>query len=292
MTRIGVIGMPGGWSSERLAAAVEAATGRGCLVNPDEMVLDLERGRVTWRDQDLAEFDALIVKKVGAAYSPRLPDRVEVLRFLEQKGVRIFSRPSRIAGVLSRLSCTTRLGLAGIPLPPTVVTEEEGEALAAVERFGRAVLKPLYSSKARGMVVVEHPARAREAIARFRQANPLIYVQQIVPHGGRDLGVSFLGGRYLATYARVGSETSWNTTVREGGRYEAHVPSSEVLAVAERAQGLFGLDFTGVDVVETPDGPRVFEVSAFGGFRGLWAAHGIDAAELLVRHVLERLHGR
>jgi ribosomal protein S6--L-glutamate ligase len=33
----------------------------------------------------------------------------------------------------------------------------------------------------------------------------------------------------------------------------------------------------------------VWEVSAFGGFRGLWEARGIDAAELYVRFVLERI---
>ena len=45
-----------------------------------------------------------------------------------------------------------------------------------------------------------------------------------------------------------------------------------------RAQAPFDMDFTTVDVAETSDGPIVFEVSAFGGFRGALEGAGIDAA--------------
>jgi ribosomal protein S6--L-glutamate ligase len=98
-----------------------------------------------------------------------------------------------------------------------------------------------------------------------------------------------LGGEYLATYARAGNADSWNTTTRSGGKYRAHEPGAEVIALAQKAQDLFGLDFTCVDVVVTDQGPQVFEVSAFGGFRGLLDANGIDAAGLYVDYVLRRI---
>jgi ribosomal protein S6--L-glutamate ligase len=47
--------------------------------------------------------------------------------------------------------------------------------------------------------------------------------------------------------------------------------------------------FTCVDVVETPDGAAIYEVSAFGGFRGLLDACGLDAAGLYADYVLERI---
>jgi ribosomal protein S6--L-glutamate ligase len=49
------------------------------------------------------------------------------------------------------------------------------------------------------------------------------------------------------------------------------------------------MDFTTVDVAETRDGPIVFEVSAFGGFRGASEGIGINAAQLYVEHVLAEL---
>ena len=44
-----------------------------------------------------------------------------------------------------------------------------------------------------------------------------------------------------------------------------------------------------MDVALTDSGPYVFEVSAFGGFRGLKQARGIDVAGLFTAHVLRRL---
>ena len=62
--------------------------------------------------------------------------------------------------------------------------------------------------------------------------------------------------------------------------------------MAHRAQALFDLDFTCVDVVETAEGPMVFEVSAFGGFRGLQEACGVDAAGAYADHVVHTLAQR
>ena len=55
--------------------------------------------------------------------------------------------------------------------------------------------------------------------------------------------------------------------------------TQELVDLAYRAQAPFGMDFTTVDVAETDQGPIVFEVSAFGGFRGALEGAGIDAAE-------------
>jgi ribosomal protein S6--L-glutamate ligase len=44
-----------------------------------------------------------------------------------------------------------------------------------------------------------------------------------------------------------------------------------------------------VDVALTKDGPYVFEVSAFGGFRGLFQARGIDAAAMYADYAMGRV---
>jgi ribosomal protein S6--L-glutamate ligase len=99
----------------------------------------------------------------------------------------------------------------------------------------------------------------------------------------------FLDGDYLGSYARVSKGDAWNTTIHSGGRYAAHTPPDAVIALAHRAQALFGMDFTTVDVAETSSGPIVFEVSAFGGFRGALEGIGVDAASLYADHVLRQL---
>lgn len=294
LVRVGVVGVEGGWSSEALADAVAEQTGFRLLIDMQCCVLDLGAGRLMFGDVDLCQLDAILVKKIGHFYSPDMLDRLELLRYVEERGVPVFSKPARILRLLDRSSCTLTLARHAIPIPPTTVTESVAGAAAAVISYGEAVLKPLYSTKAKGMVVVDARDPALEQrLTTFQSAgNPMLYVQKKLEIGDRDFGVVFLGGEHIGTYARVKHGASWNTTTHDGGHYEPHAGSTELVALAWRAQAPFALDLTSVDIVETPDGPRVLEVSAFGGFRGSRDALGVDLAERYVRYALERLRPR
>ncbi len=287
---LGVVGVRGGWSSELLAArAAEACGDAPLLIELDRVTLDLSTGRAMYEGLDISKCSALLLKKLGPEYSPGLLDRLEMLRFIEGRGVRMFSRPGAVAGLLDRMSCTTTLALAGIPMPPTVATEDLDGAMEAVERFGEAILKPLYSTKARGMRVLSPGPGLRPALEDYQREQGFFYIQKTIDLGERDLGIVFLGGDYLTTYARCRKPGEWNTTTASGGRYAPFDPPEEIINLAWRAQNLFRLDFTCVDVALTDDGPQVFEVSAFGGFRGIQEAQGIDAAKLYADYAARRV---
>jgi len=289
---IGVVGIPGKWSTDTLADSVEARTGRRIVVDMGRVELDLAGGRLLHGEFDLCTLDGIIVKKISATYSPATLDRLEMLRVAEACGVRVFSPANNILRLVDRLSCTVTLRNAGIPMPETRVTEEIDLAVGAVADFGSAVFKPLYSTKARGMCVINHTdgeAEIRNRIAAFQAENPVMYIQRRVDLPGRDLGMVFLAGDYLGCYARVPQDDAWNTTIESGGRYAAHQPTTQEIELAHKAQDLFGMDFTTVDVAETEHGLIVFEVSAFGGFRGAKEGIGIDVAELYVDYVIRNL---
>ncbi|MBI5592682.1 MAG: GAK system ATP-grasp enzyme [Deltaproteobacteria bacterium] len=289
MPQIAVIGNYGGWSSEHLADCVARATGKRLLVDMENVRLDLEREKVWYEGMDLTRLDAVIIKKIGPHYSPHLLDRLEILRFLENSGVRIFSRPLSIMRVLDRLGCTVTLRMAGIPMPPTAITENTEQAVKIIEEYEDAVLKPLYSSKARGMWVLQYGRDTYISVEDFKRNNPILYIQKKMNLRGMDLGIVFLGGEYVTTYARCSDAISWNTSTETGGRYVAHDPLPESIEIARKAQALFDLDFATVDVVETPDGPLVFEVTAFGGFKGMETARNMDGARCYVDYVLKRI---
>lgn len=291
--RIGVVGIPGKWSTEALADAVEARTGFRLVIDMARVTLDLEQRSLRYQAHDLCRLDGLIVKKISASYSPATLDRLELLRVAEAAGVRVFSPAERILRLIDRLSCTVTLRNAGIPMPATRVTEDPEAAAEAVRRFGSAVFKPLYSTKARGMCLIDADAgetAVAEEIRRFQADNPVMYIQQRIELPGRDMGMIFLGGEYLGSYARVSRGDAWNTTIHSGGRYAACRPDDAVIELAYRAQAPFDMDFTTVDVAESDRGPVVFEVSAFGGFRGAQEGAGIDAAVRYADYALDRLN--
>lgn len=289
--RIGVFGQPGGWSTERLAAALRRAGAEVVVVDPAACSLRLPDPRLYYQRHPLEGLDGAVVKKLGdPADGWAVRERINLLRHLEASGVPVLSPPERLEVAMNRYRMTVELARAGLPVPETVVTENVGEAEAAVERFGVALLKPLFTSKGRGMFRLEPSLDLWTAFERHRseKLGPF-YLQRLIKHPGRDLGVAVLDGRYVGAYWRVGEPGQWMTTILSGGRYEAADPPIEAIDMAVRAANHFGLVFTGVDLMETPDGGlTVLEVSAFGGFRGLLTACGIDAASLLARVVLCR----
>ena len=132
-------------------------------------------------------------------------------------------------------------------------------------------------------------ARVRDAIDAFRNDNRMMYIQKKRDLQGRDFGMVFLGGEYLGSYARVTGSDSWNTTFHHGGKYMPFEATQDLIELGFRAQAPFKMDFTTVDVALTEEGPVVFEVSAFGGFRGAKEGIGINAAERYVDYVIDRL---
>jgi tetrahydromethanopterin:alpha-L-glutamate ligase len=291
--RIAVVGQPQAWSTERLAAALRQAGASCVVVDLGTCAIRLPDRAVYHEGRPLA-VEAVVVKKIGdTAGGWAVRERLQILRHLEASGVPVWSGPDRIEAAVDRARMTVELVRAGLPVPETVITEDVGEASAAVERFGSAVLKPLFTSKGRGMQRLDPSLDLPKLLARHAEQNPgPFYLQRFVKHPGRDLGVAVLDGEYVGAYWRIAGHDQWMTTILAGGRYERADPPVEVVDLARRAAKHFGLLFTGVDLVESSDGYRVLEVSAFGGFRGLLDGCGIDAAPLMAAAVVRRVAAR
>ena len=288
---VGVVGIPGGWSSERLARALRAAGAQAQVLDLRRCSLRLPDRHVHLSGHALEGLDGVVVKKIGdTADGWIVQERLNLLRHLAAAGVPVLSPPDRLETATNRYRMTVELARAGLPVPETVVTEDTEEAMAAVARFDAAVLKPLFTSKGRGMRRLQPTADLRTVLERYRAGGlGPFYLQRFIKHPGRDLGVAVLGGRYLGAYWRMAGQDQWMTTIRAGGRYAAADPPIEAIDLAVRAANHFGLVFTGVDLMEAPDGGFVvLEVSAFGGFRGLLDACGIDAAPALAEVLLRR----
>lgn len=289
---IAVIGIPGKWSTEVLADRLEAKTGTRHVIDMADVTFDSSAGTLTVNGLDLTSIDGIVVKKISQQYSPATLDRLELLRVAEAQGVRVFSPASSMLRLIDRLSCTVTLRNHDIPMPDTCVTESIDHAIAFIHQSEAVVLKPLFSTKARGMTVLsaDHgDDNLKQALDTFQKDNPVLYIQRKIALSGRDMGLMFLGGNYLGAYARVAQNDSWNTTIHSGGKYQNVVPTDDIIAMAHEAQSLFDMDFTTVDVAETDNGAICFEVSAFGGFKGGLEGTGIDVAELYADYVLRAI---
>lgn len=292
--QIAIIGIPGAWSSEILKEAFESKSNAALSVLADvfrvsDLVFSIRDNKVFYGEKDLESYDAVVIKKLGE-YAPRILDWLDIFSNLEDKGLPFYSSPKKLRGMISRIGCTKSLAANNIPMPDTLITENSEAALEWIKSKAGAVFKPNFSTKARGMEILKGKTTNLEKLNQLKREFGLLYLQEMVDLPGQDFGVVFSGGKYLGTYARVGDKDSWNTTTQDGGHYAAFEPSEEILALAQKTQAIFGLDFSCVDIAETPNGPIVFEVSAFGGFKGLYKGAKIDSADVLSQFVIEKMN--
>lgn len=165
------------------------------------MELDLTLGRMLCQGQNLSWFDALIVKKLGQSYSPICWTAWPCCAFW-RPGARASSpRQPSMARLLNWLHCTVDLAAAGIPLPPTRICQTLEQSAEVLRQLGPCVVKPLYTFKAKSRRLMQ-PGPQTVAQLRRNQGHAMLYLQSLLDLPGYDLGVVFIGGQYLCTYAR------------------------------------------------------------------------------------------
>jgi ribosomal protein S6--L-glutamate ligase len=279
--RVAVAGIPGAWSSERMAEALNEHGIDSFVFSLGDCLHDLSTGSVTLGEQDLRELDGVIIKKLAPQDSAVARLRLHMLRSLESQGLRIFSPADVIERAMDRYGMNRELAAASLPLPHTIAFETADELRRAVDTLGDAVVKPVYTSKGRGMF----RARAGQPLPPWDEEHGRWLAQQFVEAPGRDIGACVLGGNYVGAFYRVAPDGEWMTTTANGGQYFACELDSRGRELAVEAAKLFGLDYTVVDLVEGKDGYLIYEVSAFGGFRGLWSANQMDVAGLYAEYI-------
>jgi ribosomal protein S6--L-glutamate ligase len=288
--KVAVAGIPGAWSSEVLVESLKSLGAESFLVPIWECVHDLNVCKVLWKGQDLSDLDGMMVKKMGDLDTQYTENRIVMLRELQDSGVAIASSPGAIDDAVNRYRNSWLLRRAGLPMPKTVLAESPEAVEEVVQSWSKVVLKPLFTTKARGMRILESNTDIRPALTEFQEeGRGPFYLQEFVNAPGRDIAVAIMGDSILGAYYRVAKPGNWKTTTNEGGHYEPCELSDEGAEMALSAASVFGLDFTSVDLVETEEGLLTYEVSAFGGFSGLRKAHGIDAARLYAEYFLKKL---
>jgi ribosomal protein S6--L-glutamate ligase len=235
----------------------------------------------------LAGFDAAIVRTMPTGSLEQVVFRMDLLHAAAADGVRILNPPRAVETCVDKYLTNVRLARAGLPTPPTHVSQTADDALAAFDRLGGdVVLKPLFGSEGRGMVRLTDPETAWRTFHVLERTAQVIYQQRFVRHPGWDLRAFVAGGRVVAAMRRC-SRGDWRTNVAQGGTAERAELTREQATLAVRAAEAVGCPVAGVDLLPGPDGELfVIEVNAVPGWRALAPVSGIDIAAEVVRFVV------
>jgi RimK family alpha-L-glutamate ligase len=237
------------------------------------------------RELSLEGCDAVIVRGIPRGSLEQVIFRVDALHVLVERGVTCVNGPRTIERTVDKFLASALLARAAVPTPRTIACERPEDALDAFEELGGDVIvKPLFGSMGAGMTRVDDADVAYRVFHALALERAVYYLQEALPHGGRDLRAFVVGGRVLAAIERVGS--GWRANLARGARARATELSAEQERLCVQAAGVLGADYAGVDLLRAADGREyVLELNGIPGWRGLQEATGADVAAALVAHV-------
>lgn len=280
-----------GWHIAELQRALEWRGHRSCVLPITALTARIGSApRLASDGTPLDGFDAVIVRIIPLGSLEQIIFRMDALHRLERMGIPVHNPPAALERTVDKFYTSWLLEDAGIPTPRTVVAERMEDAMAAFREMSDVVVKPLFGSNGRGMVRVDDQEIAYRVFRALEMERAAYYIQQVIPHEGRDLRVFVVGGRVIAAAWRVADH--WRTNVARGGRMEpAELPESWV-ELALRAARAVGAEYAGVDLLPAPDGGvYVLEVNGIPGWQGLQGTTRVDIAGAIVEHLEERVRG-
>jgi RimK family alpha-L-glutamate ligase len=224
--------------------------------------------------------DAVIVRGLPRGSLEQVIFRVDALHALVARGVPCVNGPRAIERTIDKFLASALLARAGVPTPRTIACERPEDALDAfAELGGDVIVKPLFGSMGAGMTRVDDADVAYRVFHALALERAVYYLQEALPHPGRDLRAFVVGGRLLAAIERVGS--GWRVNLARGARARATELSAEQERRCLEAAEVVGADYAGVDLL----GDYVLELNTIPGWHGLQEATGADVAAALVAHV-------
>ncbi|MFL5388057.1 MAG: RimK family alpha-L-glutamate ligase, partial [Myxococcales bacterium] len=120
------------------------------------------------------------------------------------------------------------------------------------------VVKPAMGWRGEGVRIV----RSESELLALPAPHEPVLAQEFVPGPGEDLRVYVAGDQVFAT-RKPFSSTSYSVPGLEVAVTE------EIRRLALRCGEAFGLGLFGLDIIESPDGPRVVDVNYFPGYKGI-----------------------
>jgi RimK family alpha-L-glutamate ligase len=285
--RVAILGSTGGWHAERLERAL-TARGHECGFAPvTRMVGRIEAGIVAVRGRELAleGCDVVLVRGIPRGSLEQVVFRVDVLHALAAAGVRPVNGAHAIERTVDKFLASALLAGAGLPTPRTIACERPADALEAfAELGGDVIVKPLFGSMGVGMVRVDDPDVAERVFRALELERAVYYLQETMPHTGRDVRALVVGDRAVASIERTGE--GWRTNLARGGHARPVRLDARQERLCARAAAVLGADYAGVDLLRAADGrDYVLEVNGIPGWQGVERATGIDVAAALAEHL-------
>ncbi|MFX1482314.1 MAG: RimK family alpha-L-glutamate ligase [Promethearchaeota archaeon] len=242
-------------------------------------------------EENVTNMDGVIVRTVGFGTGDQITFRISLLEHFEDAGIYVMNPAYAFRRAKDKYATLTALNKAGIRVPRTYIGENLEAAISFVEDVGDVIIKPLIGARGLGAIRSDHTELTYRAMKFIHQLGQVLYVQEVVQKPDRDIRAFVIGGKLIGSmyrYLPEGREGEWRTNIHGGGNAQLAKLEGEYEECAIRAAKVLNLDYTGVDIIESPEGPCVIEANAAPSWSALSRVTGIDVASLIIEKLIEQ----
>lgn len=233
------------------------------------------------------EIEALLVRPIGRGSLDEIIFRLNLLDAISRRGLPVVNHPSSIEKAADKFHTLILLAENGIQVPRTIIAESVSEAIKAFHKFGDdVVVKPVFGSRGIGAARISNEDVAERAFRTLHFNRHVLYVQEFVQHGSRDIRILLVGGKVVAAMFRV--STCWKTNVSRGAKPTPLECTSEMEEIAIKSAHVIGCEIAGVDLMEGASGYIVNEINSQPGWRGLQSTTKVDIAKEIGTYVISK----
>jgi ribosomal protein S6--L-glutamate ligase len=273
---------PNLYSTRRLKEAGEEKGHEVDIIDTLHCYMDITRSRPTVRydGAELPMYDA-VIPRIGSSITFY---GTSVVRQFEVMGTFSINESVAISRSRDKLRSLQLLSRKGIGLPRTGFASKPDNVKDLIKNVGGAplVIKLLEGTQGIGVVLADTNKAAESIIEAFMGLKANILVQEYVKEaGGADIRCLVVGGKVVAAMKRQGAEGEFRSNLHRGGSAEIVKLSKLERETAVNAAKVMGLNFCGVDLLQSQNGPMVMEVNSSPGLEGIETATGKNVAGMV-----------
>lgn len=240
------------------------------------------------KDKEISKLEVCITRSLGPGPLEQINRRIDFMEHLELTGTFVVNPVYAFRRARDKYATLTTLAKAGLPIPTTFVTENAHQAYRFAKHLTTIVCKPMTGSMGYGVMRFTDLDLAYNAFRLLERINQPIYIQEYLQTPGKDIRAFVIGDQLLAAMHRLAPPGHWKTNLAQGGKAKATKLTNELKELAIKATQVLGLEYAGVDIVETSKGPLILEVNSSPSWQGLQRTTGVKVATHLLKYVTRK----
>ena len=245
--------------------------------------------KFSFRGKSLDDLSAAMLRTLTYGTLDQITYRISLLEHMEKHGIKVVNSAYSFRRARDKYATLFYLESQGIRAPRTVITESFRQGLNAVRSLRDVVIKPLVGARGEGAIHTNDFDVAYRALKAAYSVGQVLYVQEYVPKPDRDIRAFVIGDEVVSAMYRIASPGSWKTNVAQSARPVRCELPKEIEDQAIRASKSLGLEYSGVDIMESERGPVIMEVNAAPTWHGLQTVTDFDIADRIIQHVIDEV---